>query len=126
MAVLINENKVIETKEVSISSKRQLTIPMKYYTMLGFGQSAECYVRGDELVIRPIKRNTGGEFAEQILEDLVGQGYSGQELIRRFKEMQTAVRPAVDAMMEDARMVAESKAEYGTYEDIFGGEDAEL
>ncbi len=53
-------------------------------------------VRGNELVIRPLKENAGGEFAEQILSDLIAQGYSGEELLTRFKAAQKEVRPAVE------------------------------
>ena len=89
----------MEMKKVSISAKRQITIPQKFFAMLGFDTEAECMVRGNELVIRPVKTNTGGEFAEQILEDLVAQGYSGMELLERFKKAQKEVRPAVEAML---------------------------
>lgn len=44
---------------------RQITIPQKFFTMLGFGTEVEGIVRGNELVIRPVRNNTGGEFAEQ-------------------------------------------------------------
>ena len=56
--------------------------------MLGFDAEAECMVRGNELVIRPVKTNAGGEFAEQILTDLIAQGYSGNELLEHFKKAQ--------------------------------------
>lgn len=42
----------MEMKKVSISAKRQITIPQKFFTMLGFDTEAECMVRGNELVIR--------------------------------------------------------------------------
>lgn len=45
-------------------------------------------MRGNELVLRPIKENTSGEFAEQILADLIRQGYSGEELLEKFKQTQ--------------------------------------
>lgn len=38
-------------------------------------------MRGNELVIRPVRMDAGGEFAEQILADLIAQGYSGDELL---------------------------------------------
>jgi tetratricopeptide (TPR) repeat protein len=57
----------VDKKIVSISSKRQITIPQKFFAMLGFSDEAECIVRGNELVIRPARQNAGGEFAEQIL-----------------------------------------------------------
>ncbi|MGL6198109.1 MAG: AbrB/MazE/SpoVT family DNA-binding domain-containing protein [Lachnospiraceae bacterium] len=112
----------MEIKKVSISAKRQITIPQKYFTMLGFDKEAECVVRGNELVIRPVKNNTGGEFAEQILADLLAEGYSGDELLNQFKEMQKKVRPSVDAMLAEAEKVASSKTNYSSYEDVFGKE----
>ena len=114
-----------EKKIVSISSKRQITIPQKYFTMLGFDDEAECLVRGNELIIRPAKKYSGGEFAEQILAELIAQGYSGDELLSQFKKRQAQVRPAVEAMIEQAKEAAHGNGEYSTYDDIFSdsGED---
>lgn len=71
---VLRGNAVMERKKVSISAKRQITIPQKFFTMLGFDGEAECILRGNELVIRPVKESSGGEFAEQILTDLVNGG----------------------------------------------------
>ena len=79
-------NASMESKKVSISSKRQITIPQKFFTLLGFNTEAECIMRGNELILRPVKENTSGEFAEQILADLIRQGYSGEELLEKFKQ----------------------------------------
>ncbi len=122
--ITMDGNPPVEIKRVKISSKRQITIPQKYYTMLGFDSSAECLVRGNELVIRPVQENSGGEFAEQILEELIKQGYSGEELLRRFKETRKEVRPAVERMLAEAQLVAEGAAEYATCEDVFGEEES--
>ena len=110
-------------KVLSISSKRQITIPQKFYQALGFGDEAECIVRGDELIIRPIKTAAGGEFAEQILTDLIKKGLSGEELLAEFKKRQAQIRPAAEAMLAKAENIAAGKAEYATYEDVFGTED---
>ena len=116
-------NNVTDRKVVSISSKRQITIPQKFYTMLGFSDTAECVVRGNELVIRPAKVTSGGEFAEQILTDLIAQGLSGDELLRQFKITQAKIRPAVEAMIAESEAVAAGDGEYATYDDVFGTED---
>lgn len=113
----------METKRISISAKRQITIPQKFFQMLGFDSEAECIVNGDELIIRPVRTRDGGEFAEEILADLIAQGYSGNELLERFKETRKQVRPAVEQMLTDAGMAAENKAEFATYEDVFGTEE---
>ena len=115
----------MDIKRVAISSKRQITIPLKFYRMMGFGKEAECIVRGNELVIRPVKDNSGGEFAEQILADLILKGYSGNELLIEFKKAQKEVRPAVEKMLRDADLTARGELESYSYQDVFGAEDDE-
>ena len=122
-AATLKGGSVMEKKIVSISSKRQITIPQKFFTLLGFADEAECVVRGNELVIRPARTNAGGEFAEQILADLIAQGLSGNELLAQFKAKQAQVRPAVEAMIAEAEEVARGNGEYSTYDDLFGDEE---
>lgn len=123
-AIIRNTNSSDRNRKIiSISSKRQVTIPQKFFSMLGFSDSAECIVRGNELVLRPTQKSTGGEFAEQILADLIAQGLSGEELLVRFKEKQAQIRPAVEAMIAQAEKAAEGKGEYYTYDDVFGTEE---
>ena len=113
----------MDKKIVSISSKRQITIPISYFSKLGFGNKAECVLRGNEIVIRPAKEVSGGEFAEQILSDLIAQGLSGEELLTQFKSKQAQIRPAVEKLLDEAKNAAASKGEYSSYEDVFGMED---
>lgn len=113
----------MEKKRVSISAKRQITLPQKFFAALGFSNEAECYIRNDEIVIRPVKQEAGGEFAEQILADLISQGYSGDELLSRFKTEQRKVRPAVLKMIEDAENVASGKGDSLSFDEVFGSED---
>ena len=113
---------IMDIKKVSISAKRQITIPQKFFTLLGFDDEAECVVRGNELIIRPVRNNSGGEFAEQILADLIAEGLSGDELLKKFKETQKKVRPAIEEMLEDASKAAMSEGGFETYSDVFGSE----
>lgn len=98
-------------------------IPQKFYQALGFGNETECVMHGNELIIRPVKTVSGGEFAEQILEELIVEGVSGEELLLRFKERQAQVRPAVESMLSEAEDVAIGNGEFVTYDDVFGTED---
>ncbi len=113
----------MERKTVTISQKRQFTIPARFFETLGFGTEAECMVRGNELVIRPVKTANSGEFAEQILADLIAKGYQGDALLSAFKAEQAKVKKAIDSMIIDAKSVAEGKSDYSSYDDIFGSED---
>lgn len=110
-----------EQKRVTITSKRQFTIPQKFFTELGFDREAVCTLGDGMLIIEPAKSENGGEFAEQILADLIAEGYSGQDLLSEFKSRQSKVRPAVEKMLKVAKDAANGIGEYYSYEDIFGG-----
>ena len=92
--------------------------------MLEFDTEAECIMRGNELVIRPVKANIGGEFAEYILADLIKQGYSGNDLLQRFKKAQKQIRPAIEEMLVEAEQIASLDTGYISYHDIFDTEKA--
>lgn len=110
-----------EQKKVTITSKRQFTIPQKFFTELGFDREAICTLGDGMLIIEPAKSENGGEFAEQILSDLIAEGYSGQDLLSEFKSRQSKVRPAVEKMLKTAKDAANGIGEYYSYEDVFGG-----
>ena len=54
---------------------------------------------------------------------MIREGYSGEELLCEFKRRQKQIRPAVDAMLEEAKRAAASETEYMTYQEIFDEED---
>lgn len=114
------KEKPMERKLIRISSKRQVTIPQRYFDRLGFGQEAECLLRGNELILRPIASQSDGAFSEQILADLIAQGYSGEALLERFKAEQKKIRPAVMRMIEDADALAASDQKDPSLDDLFG------
>ena len=108
-------------KRISVSQKRQITIPIEFYNSIGIDKEVECYVQNNAIVIRPVQES-GGEFDEQILADLISQGLSGQELLDKFKETRRQVRPAVERLLEEARLAAQGHASNDNYEDVFGSE----
>ena len=125
MATTFQKKAESEVKKLSISSKRQVTIPKKFFSQLNFSRDAECMIRGNELVIRPSQTISGSEFAEQILADLLQQGYSGEELLQKFSTMQKEIRPAVQGLLHEAKMIAEDRASYDSYQDVFGDDEGE-
>ena len=116
---------VMDKKTVKISEKRQFAIPQKFFTMLGFDREAECFVQNNELVIRPIKKDLSGEFAAEILADLLDQGVSRENLLEAFKAKQRMIRPAVENMLQAAEQAASRDGEFETYDDVFCSENRE-
>lgn len=112
----------MERKVISISVKRQLTIPQKYYEELGFNNEAECIVKDGGIFIRPV-HTENNYFSEEILADLIEQGLSGQELLAEFKESVKKVRPAVQKLINEADELAKSNMGKSSLDDIFGAEE---
>lgn len=119
----VTAEKIPEQRHVTITSKRQFTIPQKFYTELGFDRDAICTMGDGILIIEPASRTSGNEFAEEILADLIKEGYSGDSLLEEFKIRQSKIRPAVEKMIEAAKAVAHGKGDYSTYGDVFGSEE---
>lgn len=113
----------MKRKIISVSGKRQITIPQKYFELLGFSNQAECTLQNNAIVIRPIREDSGNEFSEQILADLIAQGFSGQELLVRFKEMSKKIAPAMSKLIGEADSIAKGEKKSATITDIFGSED---
>ena len=112
--------RTLNAKIVSISPKRQITIPQAFFKMFNFASEAKITARNGGIFVEPAPYTGNGEFAVEILKELVAQGLSGQELIAAFEAKQARVRPAVEAMLAEAERIAGGEAEYGTLEDAFG------
>jgi bifunctional DNA-binding transcriptional regulator/antitoxin component of YhaV-PrlF toxin-antitoxin module len=113
----------IDHKIISISNKRQMTIPQKYFEALEFHKEAECVLQKNSIIIRPLQKNTGGEFAEQILADLISQGYSGNKLLKKFKEINNKIPSAIKELLKEADQIAAGKKKGATMSDVFGLKD---
>lgn len=117
MATAVRSNNM--SKRISVSSKRQITIPLQYFQELRIGSEVDCEVVNGKIVISPVDSEPSGEFDDFILADLIKEGYQGQELLEKFKEMRRQIRPAVLKMLE----AAEKEARPIPLEELFGSED---
>jgi len=103
-------------KRISVSQKRQITIPIEFFNNLGIKNEVDCYMQNDQLIIKPAKDS--GEFDEQILADLISQGFSGEDLLTRFKDARRNVRPAVENLLAEAKKAAKGEGEYFSLNDL--------
>ena len=74
-------------RRAKISSQMQVRIPRDLYERYGFGNEAEVVATATGVEFRPVK--TESERCADLLEQLVGQGLSGEELVRRFRREST-------------------------------------
>ena len=103
-------NPPIEKRRIHISSKRQITIPAKYYEALGLTKELDCIYSNGMLILTPVKKDDLA-FSEEILADLISQGYAGEKLLSEFKKITHQVRPAIEKIIEEADALAKASAE---------------
>ena len=94
-----------EVKQINVSEKRQITIPKHFYDTLGMGEEIICELRGNEIVLREVPK--AEDFSEEILKDLVAQGFEGQDLISEFQKLKSQIRPAVEQLIAESSLAAE-------------------
>ncbi len=114
----------MEKRRINISSKRQITIPAKYFEALGLDKELDCICSNDMLILTPVKKEDPA-FAEEILADLILQGYSGEKLLSEFKKINRMVRPAIEKLIEEADEIAKKASinYVDPTDDIFSNEE---
>jgi len=110
-------SQAIEKKRIAVSQKRQITIPLDFFINLGIKNEVDCFMQNNQLIIRPTQDNNDN-FDEQILSDLISQGFSGNELLSKFKEARQGIQTAVKKIFAEAERVAKGEGEYFTLSDI--------
>ncbi|PRR78456.1 hypothetical protein CLLI_15400 [Clostridium liquoris] len=122
MPTIVMERDIMDRKIISVSKKRQITIPLQFYKHLELGSEVECSLEDGKIVIQPLHREPS-EFSVEILKDLVSQGYSGDELVKQFETQSKNIKKAVTNMLEEADTIAAGEKKAANFDDIFGSED---
>lgn len=79
-----------QSQTVKISSKRQITIPSKFYEAGGFDEYALCTWTENGLLLQPLKVNDEDN-SVTIFRQLVAEGYEGDELVDKYEEIQNKI-----------------------------------
>ena len=123
MKMIEMERKNMKPKRISVSNKRQITIPLEYYKALKIENEVECILKDNSIIIRPVIDTSQDNFADLILEDLIQEGYEGKKLLEEFKKRKSKIKKAINEVEEEANKVAEDNAPYYSIEDVFKEEE---
>lgn len=81
---------MIKSKKIKVSAQRHLVIPKEFYDALHIGEEVIIELHEGQLVIKPVIK-IDEDFAENLLEELIAAGWSGEELVAKFKEVKQMV-----------------------------------
>lgn len=92
-----------QMKRVAVSSKRQISIPKEFYDDLHIKDEIIMEKIHNNLVIRPASYDNHEDFTEEILRDLIAEGYPKEELVAKLKERRQKMQPALDRLIADTQ-----------------------
>ncbi|WP_424767648.1 AbrB/MazE/SpoVT family DNA-binding domain-containing protein [Paenibacillus sp. sgz302251] len=79
----------MEWKRARVTWKRQVTIPQVLCEQAGIKDEVEFALKGNTIIMRPVCETAGTEFiADFLLADLIKEGYTGDQLLDKFRERQ--------------------------------------
>ena len=113
------ESDIRDSKTISVSKKRQITIPLQFYKHLNLDNEVECSLKDGAIVIRPVHRGTT-EFSVEILKDLIEQGYSDDELVKQFELQNKNIKKAITNIIEESDAIASGEKSAANLDDVFG------
>src|SRR5690625_2509988 len=116
----LRDKSIKKVKRITVSSKRQISIPKEFYDAIGLGNEITIELLNNRLVIRPV-REESEDFSEEILSDLIDEGYKGEELKAAFAERRAMLTSAFDNLIEEAR----NSKPYDSFEDMLEDADSE-
>lgn len=119
------ERKDMKVKRISVSEKRQITIPKEYFDALNIGSQIECSMSDNCIIIKPVDESGLDEFSEYILEDIIKEGYKNKEILKEFINRRKKLREAAKKFNKDIDNEAKDVKKLATFDDVFkeGDED---
>lgn len=111
----------MDSQKGKVTSKKQVTIPNKFYKALNLGTEVEFIMGNGELIIRPIRQDSG-YFSQQIVNELADKGLTGEEFKKEFARLTREIKPAVQAMLKEVKQRAKEQMDNYVDEtdEIFG------
>lgn len=110
-------------KRGRVSPKRQVTIPQKLFEQAGIKEEVEFGIKGNHIIIRPVREHVGNDyFADLILADLIQDGFTGEQLLNKFREKQNEFHTAIKNLLAESVETARNFRRAGNdeTEELFG------
>lgn len=101
-------------RRVKVSKQRQINIPKDFYDSLNIEDEALVEFTGKSIIIHPVGFEEV-DFSQDILRNLVEQGYSGEELVQEFGKIKASITKALDALKQETKKqptIAEGLGDY--------------
>lgn len=115
----------MKTKRISVSEKRQITIPKEFFDALNIGNEIECSIANNCIIIKPVVDTSLDEFSEYILRDIINDGVSNENILNEFKIRKQKLKKAAKAYNEEIDEKIKNQGELLCAEDVFDeGDDS--
>ena len=123
MRTLERKNKTMKTKKISVSEKRQITIPKDFFDALNIGKEIECGMVDNYIIIKPVQENFTDEFSEYILQDILKEGYKDKDILEEFKKRRNDLKKAAEEFNNDIDDEIKNISNLKGINEVFGSDE---
>lgn len=123
MKTLERKNKTMKTKKISVSEKRQITIPKDFFDALNIGKEIECGMVDNYIFIKPVQENFTDEFSEYILQDILKEGYKDKDILEEFKKRRNELKKAAKEFNNDIDDEIKNISNLKGINEVFGSDE---
>lgn len=123
MKTLERNKKVMKTKKISVSEKRQITIPKDFFDALNIGKEIECGMVDNYIIIKPVQENFTDEFSEYILQDILKEGYKDKDILEEFKKRRNELKKAAKEFNNDIDNEIKNISSLKGINEVFGSDE---
>ena len=109
----------MKTKKISVSEKRQITIPKEFFDALNIGKEIECSIANNCIIIKPVVDTSLDEFSEYILKDILNDGIANENILNEFKKRKEKLKKAAKKYNADIDKEIENQDNLICAEDVF-------
>ena len=106
---------------IALSGTGELTVPKWLCEAAGVAEEAECFIRNNEIIIRPIKTNVEDYMEVLLIKDLRDSGLRDEKLSEEYMRLRAAFYDAVHKLIAYGISAFESGETAGTEELLKNG-----
>ncbi len=92
----------MNTERIIKINDRQITIPREFFDALGFNTHIKLVVNDGKLIVEPLNVRDPLDFTELVRNELLKEGYSGDELNQKMKERLKELSLATEEIIREA------------------------
>ncbi|MED4353592.1 AbrB/MazE/SpoVT family DNA-binding domain-containing protein [Schinkia azotoformans] len=117
---------ILENREITVTGKRQITIPKSFYERLSIDKTLQAFLTPDGIYLKPKQNEDESVYDEDIksiIKKVMSEGYSSEEMVEEIAYRIKKYNEFIDNRIREFEKDLGNESESDDLEDEFNGLD---